>query len=85
MDRIVTKQTYDRRKASEAQAKYCETDGYPRFAPSDGLCWGCHRNIYDKVKHIMSNGESYYTGITVEGAGSYLITGCPHCHRSYCD
>lgn len=76
---------FDRQKASEAQAKYCEIKGYPRFVPLDGWCWACHRNIYDKVGHTMSNGENYYTGITVEGAGSYLITGCPHCKRSYCD
>lgn len=23
--------------------------------------------------------------ITVESLGDYIITGCPYCHRSYCD
>jgi len=27
----------------------------------------------------------YITGITVEKAGKELVTGCPHCNRSYCD
>ena len=27
----------------------------------------------------------YRTGVTVEQAGAQLITGCPHCNRSYCD
>ena len=76
---------FDRRKASEAQEKYCETNGCPYFAPSDGWCWACGRNIYDKVEHTMSNGETYYTGVTIAGAGSFLITGCPHCKRTYCD
>ena len=27
----------------------------------------------------------YTTGVTVEKAANELITGCPHCNRSYCD
>ena len=27
----------------------------------------------------------YITGISNENAGTRLVTGCPHCNRSYCD
>ena len=85
MNEKTTEQVYDRDKASKAQREYCESNKCPRFAPSDGWCWRCHRNIYDKLEHPTLNGKSYYTGITVESAGNHLVTGCPHCNRSYCD
>lgn len=44
------------------------------FAPKDGVCWYCKRNICE--------GEH---GITLEKLGDYIITGCPHCNRSYCN
>ena len=61
-------------KAAEAQAKLCKENHYPHFAPKTGNCWGCGNNIYEGDK-----------GWDVERAGKYLITGCPHCHRTYCD
>lgn len=76
---------FNRQKASAAQEEYCKKNKYPCLAPSDGWCWACGRNIYDKVQHAMSNGETYYTGITVDGASNFFITGCPHCKRTYCD
>ena len=44
------------------------------FAPNDGICWNCHRDICEGDK-----------AITVESLGDYIILGCPYCHRSYCD
>ena len=44
------------------------------FAPVNGRCWRCGRDI--------TEGEN---GITLEKLGDYIITGCPHCHISYCD
>lgn len=68
-------------KAAEAQKAYCEKNEYPQFAPANGICWYCNRNIY-----IPTNGSAgAVLGITVESAGNFLITGCPHCHHSYCD
>jgi len=64
----------DIEKAIAAQKEYCEINKAPHFAPLTGRCWNCRRNIYE--------GER---GYSVERAGSSLITGCPHCHRSYCD
>lgn len=43
------------------------------FAPPDGSCYRCHRNIYSEG------------GISVERASKELITGCPSCHVSYVD
>lgn len=44
------------------------------FAPHDRRCWKCGKDI--------TTGEK---GITLEKLGDYIITGCPHCHRSFCD
>ena len=44
------------------------------FAPINGICPYCGKNIAEGEK-----------GITLEKLGDYIITGCPHCYRSYCD
>lgn len=44
------------------------------FAPISGNCYYCHRNI------IEGN-----NAITLKELGDYIITGCPHCHHSFCD
>ena len=67
-------------KASKAQKELQTAKNYPDFAPSSGRCYSCNRNIYDEIDH-----GTYKTGISVERASKELITGCPHCHRSYCD
>lgn len=54
-----------------AQKKLQEDKGHPAFAPHDGICWSCKRQIYTKI--------------SLDRAGKELITGCPHCARSYCD
>lgn len=53
-----------------AQAVLCKAKGWPHFAPR--VCWKCHREIYS---HPTAQAEAAVT----------LITGCPHCHKSYCD
>ena len=53
----------------EAQRQYCIDTGYPHFAPSDGKCYKCNRQIYELVSY--------------ESASTALVTGCPHCHRSF--
>ena len=55
----------------KAQEEYCEKKKYPLFAPSDGICFSCNRQIY--------------TEITLMECENDLITGCPFCHYSYCD
>lgn len=53
---------------------------FPGFAPDNGICYRCKENIYRKKDHP----QGYTTGITIEKS-KYLVTGCPHCNRSYCD
>jgi hypothetical protein len=65
--------SYNVEQATKAQIKYIEDKELPFFPPRDGICFACHRQIY-------ADG-----GYTVESASSELITGCPWCHRSYCD
>ncbi|WP_409969569.1 hypothetical protein RFF05_06565 [Bengtsoniella intestinalis] len=72
---------YDPKLATEAQTQYCEKMSYPNFAPYMGRCFSCGRNIYQPIKRP----SGHTSGITVEGASSHLIVGCPHCNRSYCD
>lgn len=71
----------DVRKAIAAQKKYCEENKAPHFAPEDGFCYSCGKQIYVDYNEngFTSHGES------IEYASNELITGCPHCHRSYCD
>jgi hypothetical protein len=76
---------FDVNKSIAAQEKLCMEKGYPHFAPMNGVCWWCHRNIYNPVEHERKTLTPYITGIDVEKAGRKLVTGCPHCNRSYCD
>ena len=73
-------ETFNVADAAKAQKKLQEDKNYPDFAPSSGTCYSCNKNIYREIDH-----GSYQTGISVERATNELITGCPHCHRSYCD
>jgi hypothetical protein len=55
----------------QAQNEFVRDAGGPLFAPPNGVCWSCHRQIYDKI--------------SLEQAGSSRITGCPHCRHSFCE
>jgi hypothetical protein len=69
---------YDTREAAAAQIAYC----HPQFAPGrSGRCYRCGRDIYQRKEWP----DGHVTGISVEAAGNELITGCPHCHYSFCD
>lgn len=75
---------YNVAEAIDAQKAYCERTRAPHFAPRDGICWRCHQQIY-AGKWVETPYGKYHSGISVEKAGSSLVTGCPHCNRSYCD
>lgn len=64
--------------AIAGQHAYAEAKNVPEFAPGDGICWGCGRNIYDP--DISGHYDVKY-------AMTHLITGCPYCncHKTYCD
>ena len=78
--KVINGVTYDPGQAIKAQKKYCEEHKLPHFAPYDGICWCCRQNIYKPMEY-----KEYVSGISVERAGKELITGCPHCNRTYCD
>jgi hypothetical protein len=42
------------------------------FMAADGYCYYCKADL---IKHEIENGND----------GSYGVTGCFNCHRSYCD
>lgn len=67
---------YNLLKAALAQKKLCNQTGI-LFAPQDGCCFFCGKNIY-----VESNTSE---GYSVEYASKHVITGCPHCHKSFCD
>lgn len=67
---------YNISEAIDAQKRYCKENEFPHFAPRNGRCYRCNQNIYKEI-----NGY----GISVEAAGTKLITGCPHCSWSFCE
>lgn len=73
-------ETFNAEAACAAQKALVEANEYPHFAPSDGRCYDCRRQIYDQIDRGL-----YKTGISVESAAISLVTGCPHCHFSYCE
>lgn len=84
---------YNVTESIKAQKKYSEEFKVPHFAPKSGICWSCNRNIYEPFAQertlYWEDGKpvkkTFTTGITTEKAGKHLVTGCPHCNRSYCD
>ena len=77
-------ETYNVTQALIAQENYCETKGCPHFAPYDGVCFSCHRQIYAPIEHEYRS-QKWKSGYSVEYASSHLVTGCPHCSSSYVD
>ena len=75
--------SYDVNASIACQKRYCEKNGYPMFAPADGVCYSCGRNIYSP--RLARGNPDVYTGIATFRAGCTLITGCPHCNYSFCD
>ena len=73
---------YDVTKSIELQKELCK-DGV-QFAPVNGRCYYCWNQIYSAVEHIGYMGRKYTTGIPTDRA-SELVTGCPHCGKSFCD
>lgn len=55
----------------KAQEKMCEKEKIHLFAPEDGLCFNCNKQIYNRI--------------SMEKAANELITHCPYCSRAYND
>lgn len=92
-------QTYDIPQAVAAQRHYCREKGLPNFVGGGG-CLTCKRNVFalQKTRHHQTSEvdergglhpfgpeTEHETGISVEEAGATLVTGCPHCHRTFCE
>lgn len=75
--------TYDPIEAAKAQEAYCNEHEIPQFAPRNGWCSSCGRNIYEPYTYRRE--PIVTSGIAVEEAGSRLITSCPHCNATFCD
>lgn len=75
--------TFNVIEAVKAQKVYCDESGAPHFAPSNGVCWNCNKNIYQEYPSKYN--PNITCGISAEKAKTQLVTGCPHCNRSYCD
>lgn len=65
--------SYNTEKAVEAQRNLCRAREVPMFAPANGICTRCGKDIYSKG------------GYSVGRASISHITGCPFCHRSFVD
>ena len=81
--------TFNAFEAHKAQAEYCKRTGAPHFAPKSGICWSCKSNIYERKETVcfkgMEHERKFESGVSVEKSADRLVTGCPHCNRSYCD
>jgi hypothetical protein len=63
---------HDRDRLLKKQRDMCERTGNPHFAPANGRCYRCRRDI------VALQREAY--------EADQLITGCDFgCHRSFCD
>ena len=71
----------DPRACAQAQKLFCIVYDLPIFAPHDGICEFCHRQIYEDI--TVDGGISH--GIDFDAAGRSYITGCPHCNHTFCD
>jgi hypothetical protein len=100
MEKLIRKIDKEIMECAKAQSDYQDKNHQPDFAPHSGICWNCHENIYQNIGYkkdpdsIWSMGikctidgemVDHVYGISLEKASTQLITGCPHCNRSYCD
>jgi len=85
----MNKKLYDTEKAIEAQNYYCYKNEIINFSPEDGSCFFCGKNIFEKrlitPTRVAETLKPRYSGIDVATAGEELITGCPHCNKTFID
>ena len=75
--------TFNTIEAIKMQEAYCAKHGFPMYVPANGWCRDCGRNIFEPYTYRREPIKT--TGISVEEAGSRLISGCPHCNRTFVD
>lgn len=69
-------------KSAAAQRRYCNETKSPLFAPTDGICFSCNKNIYEDQENWRGLKTN---GITEQAASEKLVTSCPHCNSSFID
>lgn len=77
MSEVVKKTIKEIGNCITEQKKLCDERNFPHFAPKNGDCYHCGKNMYQN--YVIKGRQSYGKD------GKELITGCPHCHGSYCD
>lgn len=77
-DRQLGKTSQELDDCKERHRELCAQQGLPNFAPTRGICYRCHRNIYQP--YPIKSGQ-----ISEGETGEEYITGCPHCHHSFCE
>lgn len=75
-------ETFDVDKAIDAQKHYCSKMGQPYYSPLNGMCPKCRQYIFQRVP-IKGSKLNTYTGISVQEAGKFLVTQCPHCNTDF--
>ncbi|PKM61667.1 MAG: hypothetical protein CVU99_02590 [Firmicutes bacterium HGW-Firmicutes-4] len=78
---VIKKSPEELQKCKNDQVKLWEEKSYPDFAPRSGKCYRCGRDIYQN--YLL--GTHWEPKISNGHDGKTLVTGCPHCHRSFCD
>lgn len=75
MDRIKQKigRIITREEFIANQKRRCSRISAPFFMPANGMCFTCGSDI---ISALIKRGAD---------GSKELITGCPICHRSYCD
>lgn len=80
----MTEITFCPKEANEKQTEFCNRYNIPLLAPENGECFHCGKNIY--MPYVRGSGAwRFTTGITLDKAGEYHITSCPHCNKSFSD
>lgn len=78
---LVVKSNQQLQECKDNQVKLWEEKKLPDFAPRSGKCYKCNRDIYQN--YII--GTHWSPRLSNGHDGKELVTGCPHCHRSFCD
>jgi hypothetical protein len=74
---MYTKSQQEINECIQFQKKVCQEKGWLHFAPWDGVCFCCNKNIYQNYEFAGMKSQGY--------SGKEPITGCPHCSRTYTD
>ena len=58
----------------EIYKKVCAEHNFPDFVPPSGVCFHCHRKVFEDYPHSKDADPH-----------DWSITCCPHCNTTFCD